>query len=134
MLLDEELNDVEVAPPSVVRQAARDFAAALAETPQFAHFEAAAERLNKDLVAQRAIQAFQAKQQSLQMMLRLNAVSPEDRAELESLRQAFLSESSVNAYFQAQLELNTICQAAADIISQSIGLNYAASCGASCCG
>lgn len=133
-MFNEELNDVEIAPPSVVRQAAHDFASALADTPQYAAFEAAAERLNKDLAAQSAIQAFQNKQQSLQAMLMLNAVSPEDRAELEHLRQAFLSEPSVNAYFQAQAELNAICQAAAEIISQSIGLNYAASCGASCCG
>ena len=133
-MFNAELNDVEMASPSVVRQAARDFAVALADTPQFAGFEAAGEQLNKDLVAQRAIQAFQTKQQSLQTMLMLNAVSPEDRAELERLREAFLSEPSVNAYFQAQAELNAVCQAAAHILSQSIGLNYAAACGASCCG
>ena len=133
--MDEmELNELECASPAVVRQAARDFAAALAETPQFAQFEAAAERLKRDLTAQRAIEAFQTRQQSLQTMLRLNAVGPEDRAELERLRQVFLSEASVNAYFQAQAELNSICQAAAEMISQSIGLNYAAACGASCCG
>jgi cell fate (sporulation/competence/biofilm development) regulator YlbF (YheA/YmcA/DUF963 family) len=133
-MLHEELNDVEMAPPSVVRQAARDFAAALVDTPQFVNYEAAAEQLNKDTKAQRAIEAYRNKQQSLQMMLMLNAVSPEDRAELEDLRQAFLSEPSVNAYLQAQAELASVCQAAAEIISKSIGLNYATACGASCCG
>lgn len=96
-MFNEELNDVEIAPPSVVLQAASDFAAALAETPQFINFDAAAERLSKDSAAQKAIQAFQAKQHSLQMMLRLNAVSPEDRMELERLQQAFLAEPSVDA-------------------------------------
>lgn len=133
-MLHEELNDVEMAPPSVVRQAARDFAAALVDTPQFVNYEAAAERLNKDTKAQRAIEAYQNKQQSLQMMLMLNAVSPEDCAELEDLRQAFLSKTSVSAYLQAQAELVSVCQASAEIISKSIGLNYATACGASCCG
>jgi hypothetical protein len=34
-----EMNDIDVASPSVVRTAARNFAAALAETPQFKAFE-----------------------------------------------------------------------------------------------
>ena len=133
-MLGEDLNDVEVASPSVVRQAACDFAAALAEIPQFVAFETAADRLKHDLKRKKAIEAFQTKQQSLQMMLRLNAVSPEDQAELEQLHQALLSEPSVNAYFEAQTELIPICQAAAELISKSIGLDYAAACGASCCG
>jgi cell fate (sporulation/competence/biofilm development) regulator YlbF (YheA/YmcA/DUF963 family) len=133
-MFNEELNEVEIVPPSAVSAAARDFASALAETPQFARFEAAADRLNQDSAAQRAIEAFQTKQQSLQMMLRLNAVSPEDRSELERLQQAFLTEPSVDAYFQAQAELKSVCQAASEIISQSTGLNYAATCGAGCCG
>ena len=32
---DFDVNELELAPPEVVRQSARDFAAALAETPQF---------------------------------------------------------------------------------------------------
>jgi len=79
---DVDLNELEVAPPEVVRQAARDFAAALAETPQFKAYEKAADRLNHDPAAQQAIDAFQAKRQSLQAMLLLNAVSEADKAEL----------------------------------------------------
>jgi cell fate (sporulation/competence/biofilm development) regulator YlbF (YheA/YmcA/DUF963 family) len=133
-MLDPELNEFEMASPAVVRQAARDFAAALSETPQFAAFEVAAERLSKDAVAQKAIEAFQTKQGSLQMLLRLNAVSPEDKAELERLRLAFVSEPSVQAYFEAQTELTTLCQATGDLISQTIGLNYSAACSSGCCG
>jgi cell fate (sporulation/competence/biofilm development) regulator YlbF (YheA/YmcA/DUF963 family) len=134
MLNHKELNDLEIASPSVVRQAAYDFAAALVDTPQYAKFVAASERLNKDAEAQQAMQAFQEKQLSLQMLLQLNAVGLEDRAELERLSQAFLSKPSVQAYFEAQAGLTSICQAAAELISQSIGLNYSAICGSSCCG
>jgi cell fate (sporulation/competence/biofilm development) regulator YlbF (YheA/YmcA/DUF963 family) len=128
-----DLNELELAPPEVVRQAARDFAVALSETPQFRAYEEATERLNHDLMAQRVIDAFQAKRQSLQALLLLNAVSEADKAELQRLQQAFAGTPAVVAYAQAQSDLMAICQAAADWLSEAIGLNYAAACGSGCC-
>ncbi len=116
-----------------VRAAARAFAEALAESVEFQASEEAAERLRQDETAQRAIGAFQTKQQSLQAMLMLNAVSAEDRADLERLRQAFLSHPTVAAYLLAQENLTAVCQAAADVLSQRIGLSFAAACGPGCC-
>lgn len=116
-----------------VHSAAHAFAQALAESAAFQNFERAAERLSQDVTAQEAILAFQNKQQSLQMMLMLNAVSPEDRAELERLQRAFLDQPSVIAYMQAQEELTTLCQAAANLLSERIGLSYTAACGPGCC-
>ncbi|NTU61861.1 MAG: YlbF family regulator, partial [Chloroflexi bacterium] len=103
-----DLNELELAPPEVVRQAAHDFAAALAETPQFKACEGATARLNHDTAAQRAIDAFQAKQESLQALLLLNAVSDADRAELQRLQNTFSSTPAVVAYAQAQADLMTI--------------------------
>jgi len=128
-----DLNELELAPPEVVRQAARDFAVALSETPQFRAHEEATERLNQDPMAQRAIDAFQAKRESLQAMLLLNAVSEADKAELQRLQQMFASAPAVVAYAQAQADLMAICQASADWLSEAIGLNYAAACGSGCC-
>jgi cell fate (sporulation/competence/biofilm development) regulator YlbF (YheA/YmcA/DUF963 family) len=133
MMSDFDLNELEVAPPEVVRQSARDFAVALSETPQFKAYEEAIERLNHDTVAQRAIDAFQSKQQSLQAMLMLNAVSDADKAELQRLQRVFSSAPAVVAYAQAQADLMAICQASADWLSEAIGLNYAAACGSGCC-
>ena len=130
---DHDLNELELASPEVVRQAARDFAAALAETPQFKAYEAAIDCLNHDRAAQQAIDAFQAKQESLQAMLLLNAVSDADRVELQRLQNVFSSTPAVMAYAQAQADLMTLCQTAADLLSQAIGLNYAAACGSGCC-
>ena len=127
------LNELEIAPPEVVIQSARDFAAALAESPQFQAFEAATDRLNNDSIAQQAMEAFQAKQEALKGMLMLNAVSAEERTELERLRSAFMDQPSVTAYFQAQTDLMIICQASADWLSEAIGLNFAAVCGSGCC-
>lgn len=127
-------NDLDIAPTSVVLQAASDFAAALAEMPQFQAFEQASERFRQDRAAQQAMQAYQQKKQSLQFLLMLNAVSPDQHAELEQLRIAFIRQPVVQEYFAAQTELASLCQLLGDMLSESIGLNYAAVCGASCCG
>jgi cell fate (sporulation/competence/biofilm development) regulator YlbF (YheA/YmcA/DUF963 family) len=132
-MTDPILNELELAPPEVVRQAARDFARVLTETPQFKAFEQANDRLNKDEQAQQVLDAFQAKQQSMRMMLMLNAASTEDKAELERLREAVLADSSVAAYLQAQEDLAAVCHAAADLLSQHIGLSFASACGPGCC-
>jgi cell fate (sporulation/competence/biofilm development) regulator YlbF (YheA/YmcA/DUF963 family) len=116
-----------------VRVAARAFAEALAESAEFQAYEQASDRLRQDKTAQRAIGAYQTKQQSLQAMLMLNAVSAQDQAELERLRQAFLSHPTVAAYVQAQENLTAMCQAAADVLSQRIGLSFTAACGPGCC-
>lgn len=116
-----------------VRAAIRALAEALADSEAFRAYEQAAEQLRLDEAAQQAIGAFQSKQQSLQMMLRLNAVSAEDRAELERLQQAFLAQPSVAAYLQAQENLTMVCQAINDVIAQRIDLNFAAACGPGCC-
>ena len=129
-----ELNELDVADPSVVRAAARNFAAALSETPQFKAFEQAAERFRQDPSAQQALSAYQEKQQSLRALLMLNAVSAEQRAELESLQSAFVNHPVVQDYFSAQTELAALCQTLGDALSEAIGLNYAAACGVSCCG
>ena len=132
-MISEEINDMEIASPSVVSKAARDFAAVLVETPQFKAFEQASDALRHDENAQRAMGAYQTKQMSLRAFLMLNAVPAEEQAELERLRQAFMNEPAVSAYFQAQGELTVIGQAAADLLSKHLGLSFAAACGPGCC-
>ncbi len=132
-MTDVAANELELAPPAVVLQSARDFAAALVETPQFQAYEVAAERLNQDVEAQRVIDAYKAKREALQAQLLLNAVSETDRAELQCLQDAFSNTPAVMAYAQAQADLMAICQAAADWLSEVIGLNYTAACRSGCC-
>lgn len=131
---NKEFDDIEMAPPSVVLAAARDFAAALAETPQFKLFEQTAERFRQDQVAQQAMGAYREKQMEWRALMMLNALSAEQAAELESLKSAFVDRPVVQEYFKAQTELATLCQALGDTLSESIGLNYATACGVSCCG
>jgi len=131
---DFVFDDIEIAPPSVVKRTARDFAAALAETPQFKAFEQVAERFRQDQAAQQAMQAYEEKQISWRALLMLSALSAEQQAELDELHSAFVNRPVVAEYFKAQTEFATLCQTLGDALSESIGLNYAAACGASCCG
>ena len=129
-----EFENIEIVSSSVVKQAARDFAIALAETPQFKAFEQAAFAFRQDKATQRAMQVYQQKQESLRALIMLNALSVEQRDELERLKSAFISQPVVQEYVTAQAELASLCQAIGDVLSESIGLNFAAVCGVSCCG
>lgn len=75
------MNDLEIAPATVVKEAAHGFAAVLAELQQFKTFEQLTLRFRQDEAAQKDMQAYQQKQQSLRVLRRLNAVSPVDQAE-----------------------------------------------------
>jgi cell fate (sporulation/competence/biofilm development) regulator YlbF (YheA/YmcA/DUF963 family) len=88
-------NEIEIAPAEVVKLSARDFAAALAETPQFKAFEQAYDALSHDSAAQQALSAFREKAESLNVLLKLNAVSEAERAELEQLKHDYLTRTSV---------------------------------------
>jgi cell fate (sporulation/competence/biofilm development) regulator YlbF (YheA/YmcA/DUF963 family) len=116
-----------------VRAAAHALAQALVETPQFQVFDQASEALGNDQAAQEAIVAYQTKQQSLQMMLMLKAVSAEDKAELARLERAFMAHPTVAAYLQAQQDLTDLFQSTAALLSDRIGLSFTAACGPGCC-
>jgi cell fate (sporulation/competence/biofilm development) regulator YlbF (YheA/YmcA/DUF963 family) len=67
--------------------------------------------------------------------MHLNALSTDQRLELQSLQKAFTSQPVVLEYFSAQAELAALCQVLGDQLSQAIGLNYASICASSsCCG
>lgn len=111
-------------------QMARQFAAVLAETPEYEAFDRAQARLRRDAVAQEAIRAFQQRQQSLRMTVMLGALSEADRNDLQ---REMLAQPTVQAYLEAQERLSSLSQEAAKIISDVIGLSFAASCGPGCC-
>ncbi|WP_299758246.1 YlbF family regulator [uncultured Chloroflexus sp.] len=131
---DLVFDHLEIAPVEVVKHAARDFATALAESPQFKVFEQMTERFRQDQSAQHVLQAYQEKQMAWRALIMLNALSPEQKAELERLHSAFVNHPTVQDYLKAQTDFVTLCQTLGDAISASIGLNYAAACGVNCCG
>lgn len=116
-------------------QAAREFAAALAETVEYHAFEDAQLALQRERAAQEAIRAFREKQQALGWELRFGLVADADQEELRRLEQAMLAQPTVQAYVEAQEGLSRLCGELAGLISDTIGLNFAAGCGPGCaCG
>lgn len=132
---DTTWNELEVAPRSAVMSAAKQFAEAFAEMPEFRAFEQSYSNYRRDANAQKAIQEFQKKQASLRAMLMLNAVSDEDSKELQRLQDQFYHQPSVIRHTKAQEELIAVCQQIGDLLSNSIGLDYGSSCRTGgCCG
>lgn len=128
-------NDIKVAPRSVVMQSAKQFAEILSETTQFREFEQSYFNFREDTAAQDALQEFQKKRASLKALLMLNAVSDEDRQDLQRLQERFVQQPSVLRYTNAQEELIKMCQEIGDHLSTAMGLNYSDSCKTGgCCG
>ena len=117
-----------------VRIASAAFAAALADTPEFRAFEERYGAFKHDRAAQEAVRLFQEKQQSLQMAQQLETLTPDELTVLNLLRNAMMNQPSVHAYVDAQNELMLLCQAAAQELSATIGLDFASACASGCCG
>jgi cell fate (sporulation/competence/biofilm development) regulator YlbF (YheA/YmcA/DUF963 family) len=132
---DIALNDLEMASKSVVMQAARHFAQALADTPQYQEFEGAFLNYRQDANAQQAIQNFQQKQASLKAIMQTNAVNAEDKQELQQLQEQFFQQPSVIRYGKAQEALAAVSQEVGDLLSKAIELDFGNSCRTGgCCG
>ena len=128
-------NDLEITLRSGVMQTAKQFAKTLAYTAQFREFEQSYSSFRQDAEAQIAIREFQEKQASLKALLMLNAVSESDRQNLEVLQEHIYRQPSVLKYTKAQEELAATCQQIGDLLSETIGLDYGASCrSGGCCG
>ena len=117
-----------------VRAAAHAFAQALAESDEFQAWEQAAWALRQDQAAQAMAERLQAMQRELQPLLMLGATTAEQRLELEELRSAYLTLPAVLAYMQAETNLRTLCQAANEVLSKQVGLDFATNCASGCCG
>jgi cell fate (sporulation/competence/biofilm development) regulator YlbF (YheA/YmcA/DUF963 family) len=128
----DKVNERELSPEA--RTALAALAEALTEAPQFAAFEAASLRLEADAGAQEALEAYQTECRSLEMLMRLNALSPDQQDELDALKAAVSAQESITAYSEAQGELAGLWQAVTALLSQRIGVDYgAASRVSGCC-
>lgn len=126
--------ELDVAPVSVVMHAARGFAEALIDTDVYREFDDALRRLQADHSAQRAIEAYQEKRRFHHVLLMVNGLSPEEKAELDRLHRTMLDQPSVQAYLRAQGRWTELCQALAERLSGHIGVDFSAAAGGGCCG
>ena len=85
---------------SDVERAAREFAAALSQTPEAQAFQLACSRFRDDEPAQEAMLAYQAEQRALQPLVMLGVATGEQRTGLERLRRAAFGQPSTAAYLK----------------------------------
>lgn len=128
---ETSVTDTRVSDGAIL-DAARELAAALAETPEYQAFDAAERQMRGDEAAQGAIRAFKEKQRSLGWQSQFGLVSDSERQELGRLQEAMLAQPAVRAYAEAQERLSSLCREVAGLISETIGLNLAACCGPGC--
>jgi cell fate (sporulation/competence/biofilm development) regulator YlbF (YheA/YmcA/DUF963 family) len=133
-MINDPIDELNIAPVSVVKQAAHDFAAALAEAQPFKTYEQATLRFHQDEAAQKDMQAYRNKQQALRPHMKTNTVTPADESEMEHLHNVWLAHASVLEYLEAQEELVAFCQSLGDILSEMLGMDFPATCSTNCCG
>lgn len=134
-MTETSLNDLEIAPTSVVLQTARQLATLFGETPQFQEYEQAYLEFRQDDEAQNALQDIRQKQMDLKALIMLNAISDEDQQEMQRLQNRVNQCPSVIRYNKAQEELIAMGQAIGDLLSQATGIDFGAACKTGgCCG
>lgn len=126
--------EVEISTEMDLSNAIREFTNALVGTTHYKNYESASDKFQSDQAAQKALQVYRAKARDLQTKQMFNTIAQTEQQDLQRLWIAFLGIKSVQEFFDAQGEFQTLCRACAQVISDDCGLDYATSCGSSCCG
>ena len=116
-----------------VLDAAHQLGRALAESPAYEAFEAADQRVRDDADAQQALQAMREAQQRLGWRARAGALTEDERNELMALNAEVRRQPAIQAIQSAQSTLMAEARAAADIITDAAGVDFASTCGPGGC-
>ena len=112
---------------------AKEFAEALASSPEYVTFKEVQEQMMRDEAAQTMLQEFQRRQQSLQIAQMTGySISMEQINSLREYQRKLLEHPTIKKFFQAQKELSQLIQITNRIISEKIGIDYGGSCGQGC--
>ena len=126
--------EIEISTDLELSNAIRDFTNTLVESTYYKNYESASECFQNDPEAQKALQEYRAKARDLQTKQMFNTITQAEQKDLERLWIAFQGFKSVQEFFDAQGALQALCRVCAQVISDNCGLDYATSCGSSCCG
>lgn len=114
---------------------AGNFGMALRASPEFVRLRAAGAALGADEPAQQAIEAFNSRRSQLQFEIRLGMLNAAQQAELEGLQATMVAFPTVAEYLAAQDGFEAICRETAALVTDEIGVDFAANCRAGgCCG
>jgi cell fate (sporulation/competence/biofilm development) regulator YlbF (YheA/YmcA/DUF963 family) len=133
-MITKDNTEIQISTEQEISSAIRDFVNALVETAQYKKYDSASDVFQNDQAAQKALQAYRAKARDLQTKQMFNTLAQPEQQDLQRLWIAFLGFKSVQDFFDAQGEFQALSRECAQVISESCGLDYATSCGASCCG
>ncbi len=107
---------------------ARALARAIGESAAFRAFEAAQEALAADQDVSRRLQAFQRRQQEVQLARTWGGVDPLEEEGLEEGWRKLSLMPALRSYLHAQEDLTALLREVAGVISQEIGVDYGAAC------
>lgn len=121
-------------PTTATLEGARRFAAALADSEPVRAFTVAQQRLAASETTQTLLQEYRQAHTALGWRARAGALEPDEREQLASLQRRIESDPQVAALQTAQDDLRAACQEAAEVLSATVGVDLAASCGPGGCG
>lgn len=124
----------QTGPTTATLDGARRFAAALADSEPVRSFTSAQEGLSTSEATQALLQEYREAHKALGWRARTGALEPAESQQLASLQRRIESDPQVTALQTAQDDLRTACQEAADVLSATVGIDLATSCGPGGCG
>jgi cell fate (sporulation/competence/biofilm development) regulator YlbF (YheA/YmcA/DUF963 family) len=133
-MITKDNTEVGISSEQQISSAIRDFTNALVDSKPYKKYEVASEKFQNDPAAQKALQEYRAKAKEQQTRQMFNTLTEEEQRDIQNLWAAFLGIKTVQDFFDAQGEFQSLCRACAQVISDACGLDYATSCGSGCCG
>jgi cell fate (sporulation/competence/biofilm development) regulator YlbF (YheA/YmcA/DUF963 family) len=116
----------------IIVQKTIELATAFIDSPEYQALQESQRQMENEPEAQRIIQEFQRRQQSLSMLQQMGGrVGVGEVQALRLLQQRMLQQPTVKRYLQCQQELTNYLQTISDILSRKTGLNFTSKGG--CC-
>lgn len=121
-------------PSTSTREVARRFGTELRRSEVVTAFLTAQQELASSTSTQTLLQEYRELHGSLGWRARAGALEPAEAEQLTAIQQRVQQDPNVVALQTAQDQLQRACQDAADVLSATVGIDLASSCGPGGCG
>lgn len=115
-------------------EVARRFGTELRESEVVTGFLTAQQNLQSSTTTQELLQEYRQLHSSLGWRARSGALEPAEAEQLTAIQERVQEDPNVIALQAAQEQLQRACQDAADVLSATVGIDLASSCGPGGCG
>lgn len=113
---------------AVALEAARALARAIGESEIFRRFEAAQDAFMRDEPARRRFQAYQVREEELNLAAMWGGPQPDDQVALQREWQQVSAMPALRAYLEARAAVRDLFQEVTGRITEDIGVDYGAAC------